>query len=54
MYTYVKEMHCPKCNTRMQYLGDDRDLTPECSNLNLPHTEYWVCPHCGETMTIRL
>lgn len=38
----------------MQYLGNDRDFTSDYCSPSLPYTEYWICPDCGETISIKL
>ena len=54
VYTNSREVYCPKCKRRMQYLGNDKDFTPDYCSPNLPYTEYWICPDCGETISVRL
>ena len=38
----------------MQYLGNDRDFTSDYCSPSLPYTAYWICPDCGEIISIKL
>ena len=56
-HTNSREVYCPKCKRKMQYLGNDRNdgnFTFGYCSPSLPYTEYWLCPDCCKTISIKL